>query len=205
MKRQYRALACGILVASLALIGCKAKPAATLTIEKSVFAPGETITVKYTALPTYDSSAWIGIIPAGVPHGSEAENDRHDVTYQYLKKSTAGNMTFTAPTQPGSYDMRMHDTDSNGMEVASVTFSVSGPTPAATLKTPAAPAASSGTAETAKPAFTLGEEVFVEWKGSWWPAKITAMREGTEPFKIHYDGYSASWDEWIGMARIRKK
>lgn len=161
---------------------------AKLTLAQTTFAPGETIKLNYVALPTYASNGWIGIIPSHVAHGNESENDRHDIAYKYLKKSTSGEMTFTAPSNPGNYDFRMHDTDNNGIEVASVTFAV--------------------VAATAEPApkakkFNVGDSVLVEWKGSWWPAQVIALREGNSPYKIHYDGYSKSWDEWVGDARIR--
>ncbi len=53
--------------------------------------------------------------------------------------------------------------------------------------------------------FGVGDPVLVEWKGSWWPAKVIATRAGSAPYKIHYDGYSNSWDEWIGNNRIKRK
>ena len=189
--KQYR-IALILLVAFVfAFTACKGK-GPQLKLAKDSFAPNEMITVVYTALPEYESDAWIGIIPADIAHGSEAENDRYDLTYQYLRKSTSGEMKFRAPGTPGSYDFRMHDTDGNGREVASVTFAVlvskeGQKVPAGTLK------------------FKKGDAVMVEWKGSWWPAKIVAIRQGKKPYKIHYDGYSNSWDEWIGDKRIKKK
>jgi len=98
----------------------------SLNLPKSSFTPGETIEVDFRALSTYASDAWIGIIPSEVPHGDEASNDRYDISYKYLKKKTSGQMTFKAPNKPGFYDLRMHDTDSSGMEVASVSFMVEG-------------------------------------------------------------------------------
>lgn len=95
-----------------------------LSIQRGQYAPGEAIVVSFTAPASYANDAWIGIIPSAIPHGSEAENDRHDLTYQYLQKRTGGSLSFNAPTQPGDYDLRMHDTDNNGREVASVSFRV---------------------------------------------------------------------------------
>lgn len=97
-----------------------------LTLEGAVFAPGEQIRVSFSAPPDYASNAWVGIIPSGVPHGDEKVNDRYDISYQYLEKRVGGVLTFNAPSSPGSYDLRMHDTDDGGREVASVTFTVSG-------------------------------------------------------------------------------
>lgn len=97
---------------------------ATLKLDKTEFSPSEKIVVHFTAPATYASNAWVGIIPSGVEHGSETENDKHDIAYQYLDKKVAGTFTFTAPEKSGSYDFRMHDTDSDGKEVASVSFTV---------------------------------------------------------------------------------
>jgi|GEM_PF-6712072 len=96
---------------------------ASLTLEKNTFAPGEEIKVVFTAPAGLAESAWIGIIPSNVEHGSEPVNDQHDLTYRYFK-STSGSLIFKAPAQPGSYDFRMNDSDSNGREIASVNFIV---------------------------------------------------------------------------------
>jgi hypothetical protein len=108
------------------LVAClgKFKKAGPLALDKSTYAPGEAITVTFNAPGTYQDNAWIGIIPSDVAHGDEAVNDQHDIAYQYLKGQTSGTFTFTAPDTPGAYDMRMHDTDNNGKEVASVSFTV---------------------------------------------------------------------------------
>ena len=97
-----------------------------LKLDKASFAPGEEINVHFSASSDYAENAWVGIIPAHIEHGSEAVNDGHDLTYQYLKKRTSGVLKFQALAKAGSYDFRMHDTDSNGNEVASVSFSVGG-------------------------------------------------------------------------------
>ena len=96
----------------------------TLSIAKTTFAPGEEISVDFTADPSFPPEAWVGIIPADVPHGSEDENDQYDLSYLYLEGQTVGTLTFTAPEEPGSYDLRMNDTDADGVEVTSVTFAV---------------------------------------------------------------------------------
>ena len=49
----------------------------------------------------------------------------------------------------------------------------------------------------------VGDSVTVEWKGKWYPASILEVKDGK--YKIHYDGYEASWDEWVTTARMRKK
>ena len=98
-----------------------------MKLDRARYIPGEQIKVFFNALPDFRQNAWIGIIPSHIEHGSEAKNDQYDLTYQYLKGRTSGTLLFTAPARPGQYDFRMHDTDDNGTEVASVTFSVGSP------------------------------------------------------------------------------
>jgi len=97
----------------------------TISISSRHVKPGSTLQVSFNAPSSYSENAWIGIVPSNIEHGSEAVNDKHDLTYQYLKKRTSGSLSFTAPAQEGNYDFRMHDTDNNGREVASVSFVVS--------------------------------------------------------------------------------
>ena len=51
--------------------------------------------------------------------------------------------------------------------------------------------------------FTVGDPVSVNWKGSWYPARVIATGKGK--WKIHYDGYDNSWDEWVTASRMRSK
>jgi hypothetical protein len=188
-------IACCILVV-LAFIATGCQPKAKLTITKVTLSPGESIAVAYTAPKGYKENAWVGIIPSDVEHGSESRNDQHDLTYQYLRGSTSGSLTFKAPSKPGKYDFRMHDTDSDGLEVASITFEVAREGAKAPEKTDETTAAA---------VFPKGSNVMVEWKGSWWPAKVIDVSEGKAPYKIHYDGYSSSWDEWVTNDRIKNR
>ena len=48
---------------------------------------------------------------------------------------------------------------------------------------------------------SVGDRVLVEWGGSWWEAVVTRA-DGNRYF-IHYEGWAASWDEWVSAARIR--
>jgi len=191
-----------LAIGAVALIamGCSSKP--SIRLSKTSVGPGEMIVVEYTAPKGYQDNAWIGIIPAEIEHGNETRNDQHDITYKYLRGSTNGSFRFSAPTKPGKYDFRMHDTDNNGLEVAYVTFEVMG--------TEEAPKAAEAKTEETKPAatkakFSVGDNVMVEWKGSWWPAKVIKTRDGNSPYRIHYDGYSNSWDEWVTDARIKNR
>jgi hypothetical protein len=83
--------------------------------------------VHFTAPDTFAAGAWMGIIPSEVPHGSAMTNDEHDLDYAYLNNQVSGVLIFAAPTDPGSYDFRLNDSeDASGEEVASVTFQVTG-------------------------------------------------------------------------------
>jgi len=95
-----------------------------LRLDKTTFVPGEEILVYFTAPSWYPPQAWVGLIPSDVPHGDATVNDEYDIDYRYLEGQTSGVLTFTAPTEPGSYDLRMNDTDQDGKEVASITFQV---------------------------------------------------------------------------------
>ena len=46
-----------------------------------------------------------------------------------------------------------------------------------------------------------GTPVLVEWRGRWWNATVLEAR-GASLWRIHYDGWSASWDEDVGRSRI---
>lgn len=80
----------------------------------------------------------------------------------------------------------------SGAAAKPTTAPTGGPAPSAALT--AAPAAG---------AFAAGEAVNILWKGSWYPGKIIGVN-GAQ-YKVHYDGYSASWDEWVTAARLKKK
>jgi len=66
------------------------------------------------------------MIPSKVPHGDENVNDQHDIQYQYLQKKGSGVMKFVAPPEGGAYDFRLNSSDSDGVEITSVTFQVGG-------------------------------------------------------------------------------
>jgi hypothetical protein len=43
----------------------------------------------------------------------------------------------------------------------------------------------------------------VEWGQDWWPAEI--LQINGDKYRIHYTGFDASWDEWVGSDRIRSR
>ena len=55
--------------------------------------------------------------------------------------------------------------------------------------------------------YKKGQKVMVEWKGKWYDSTILEVGTGDKAgkFKIHYDGWSDSWDEWVGTDRMKPK
>ena len=92
-----------------------------LWIERNALLPHEKVSLYFLASPELAASAWVGLIPSEVEHGSTSLNDQHDVSYQYLSKRTSGIMVFKAPGTKGAYDFRLNGPSK---EAASVSFTV---------------------------------------------------------------------------------
>lgn len=95
-----------------------------LELAQSVYSPGEILTVTFSVPVVFPRDAWVGVVPSRIPHGEEAVNQRHVLTYQHLEGRTRGVLHFRVPALPGEYDLRLHDQDLNGRETASVSFRV---------------------------------------------------------------------------------
>lgn len=52
----------------------------------------------------------------------------------------------------------------------------------------------------APPPPSVGDAIFVEWGGSFWPAVVLSKPGGK--LKIRYDGYDASYDEVVDATRL---
>ena len=50
--------------------------------------------------------------------------------------------------------------------------------------------------------FAVGSAVEVRWKQKWYAARVLKVKGGSH--LIHYDGFEASWDEWVPSRRIRE-
>ncbi len=49
----------------------------------------------------------------------------------------------------------------------------------------------------------VGAKVEVEWNQDFYPATI--VKTSDKLWLVHYDGYAASWDEWVGPSRTRDR
>jgi hypothetical protein len=46
-----------------------------------------------------------------------------------------------------------------------------------------------------------GRRVEAQWQGKWWPAYVLQVSSGKT--QVHYAGFGAEWDEWLGPDRVR--
>ena len=97
-------------------------PAIKITPSRSSYKSDEYINFSFIS-PELPDDAWIGIVPAEIPHGDEAVNDQHETSYKYLEGRTSGAFSLPNPG-PGEWTLRLHDTDNNGREIAYVAFEV---------------------------------------------------------------------------------
>ncbi len=52
--------------------------------------------------------------------------------------------------------------------------------------------------------FAVGDEVLVEYGGTWYPARVQAVLPDGR-VEIAYDGYNQDWNEAVGPTRIRPR
>jgi hypothetical protein len=58
-----------------------------------------------------------------------------------------------------------------------------------------------GKAQTSSTAPTVGSKVEILWGGTWYKGSV--VEEKGEQYKVHYDGWDSSWDEWVKKDRLR--
>src|SRR5207249_6804502 len=56
----------------------------SIQLIKTSFTPGEEISITLSTARRLPKTAWLGVIPSNVQHGTSQMNDQHDVDYQYI-------------------------------------------------------------------------------------------------------------------------
>lgn len=51
--------------------------------------------------------------------------------------------------------------------------------------------------------YKVNDKVLVVWNSDWYPATILEVKD--QQYKITYDGFSSSWDEWVTADRIKRR
>lgn len=97
---------------------------AEIEVDKDTYSPGENIEVTFSAPSTWDRSAWIGLVPSIIDHGNERMNFKEALSKENISGRISGKITFKAPETPGVYDIRMHNSTTNGTEVEDITLTV---------------------------------------------------------------------------------
>ncbi len=93
-----------------------------IELDKLEYTPQATITVIFSGAEGLDSTAWVGVIPSEIEHGSEITNDENDTSYAYLGGKASGTVTLVAPSEPGSYDVRLNGSDSGTIDAEELTY-----------------------------------------------------------------------------------
>ncbi|HVJ14931.1 MAG TPA: hypothetical protein VM686_05800 [Polyangiaceae bacterium] len=51
--------------------------------------------------------------------------------------------------------------------------------------------------------YGVGQAVDIYWGSKWWPGRVLKLEGGH--YRITYDGWSESWDEWVEPERLRPR
>jgi len=97
---------------------------ASITLGKSTYAPGESISITLTEVPQemVNAGGWTGIFRIGASHDAWGDLNLWD----YIPSANTSNITLTAPSDAGNYEIRLFSDGgtSNAAFVMSVSFSV---------------------------------------------------------------------------------
>lgn len=75
-------------------------------------------------------------------------------------------------------------------------------TPPATSSSASAPAPTTTADGSPEKPFAAGDPCDINYQGSWWKGEVKAIKPGPL-YHVHYVGWDASWDEWVGPKRVR--
>lgn len=112
--------------APVVVSGAVASENGLIALDKDVYQVNEDIWALVTLGETaVANDAWVGVIPSETPHGQEVDSDAVDIDYEYITRANENSVVqLNAPDRPGSYDIRLFDTDAGGVELASITITV---------------------------------------------------------------------------------
>ncbi len=85
---------------------------------------GQDIGVRFEAPPEFAQKAWIGLIPDQVKDESSEENMKQAARWSHINGRDKGEIKLMAPEQPGSYDVRIFDSQDGGRMVKSINIKV---------------------------------------------------------------------------------
>lgn len=96
-----------------------------LSLTRREYEPGWWIYVSLNLPPEgLPEDAWIGVVPAAVPHGDVGVNDEYDTDYKWLNGQTAGFLELEVPSEPGDYTLRLNEHEDKGRELDHIAFRV---------------------------------------------------------------------------------
>lgn len=95
-----------------------------MALDKSSYQAGEPMVVTLEINTPLADNAWVGVIPADTPHGLEVDGDNTYISYDWVSNVVDNQVTLYAPWEPGSYTVRLYNTDDQGVELATEEFTV---------------------------------------------------------------------------------
>lgn len=95
-----------------------------LSLTRKDYEPGWPIYVSLDLPKELPEDAWIGVVPAAVPHGDIAKNEDKRTDYKWLNEQTTGFLELKAPAEPGEYTLRLNEHEDKGRELDHIAFRV---------------------------------------------------------------------------------
>lgn len=161
-----------------------------LQLDKTAFAPGEPMQVRFTGL-SGDPKDYLATAAAGSPASAY-------VTYVYTGGQRAGTATLAAPATPGAYEVRAYFRDDDSVIRASLPFTVTGdaappaaqPDPGVTAPPVVAPEPDSPSSAVVTPPTASGAALTLE----------TALMPPGGTLRFAYSGMSGDGQDFIATA-----
>lgn len=170
------------------------EPPVSIEAEKKV-KQGDPLRIGFTGSTCFDESAWIGIVPAAVRRGSEAESEQGAVWRKTIGPSRGDELVVKKKLPDGRYQVRIYDNDEEGNEAAVFDFEVGkdrriGKAPAQESPQQALAAVSDGTWYGSDGREYLiqnlpGGRISVQVSG---PERQPTPHVNTSPLSIHFTG-----------------